>query len=140
MSFADPTRAEQTFFAVMQRNDEPRDVWDLNLPEKILAPDETVIDVKVGDTTSDTNPLLIATDRRVLLAKEGAIRSWRVLKQAPAAEVVGVDYKPALLSGKLRVHLRDGSAITLTTATKGHAERFVATMRGLLEGAQRPRR
>ncbi|PWH06044.1 hypothetical protein DEO23_09510 [Brachybacterium endophyticum] len=128
------TPAERTYFAVMSRNDEPRDIWDLNLPEKILDPQERVIDVKVGDTKSDTNPLLIATDRRVLLVKERVVRSWTVLQEAPASEVSGVDYTPTLLSGKLRVHLRDGSSITLRTRTKNQAGRFVERVRRLLAG------
>jgi hypothetical protein len=132
VSLADPTHAEQTFFASLNRNDEPKNALTIDLPERVLDPEETVIDTKVGDIQNDTTPILLATDRRVVLTRRRAFGSWKILKQAPAAEMVGVDYTPTLLSGKLRVHLRDGSAITLTTATKDHAERFVATVRGLL--------
>jgi hypothetical protein len=33
----------------MRRNDEPMSSMDADLPERILDPEETVIDVKVGD-------------------------------------------------------------------------------------------
>lgn len=132
MSLAEPTHAEQTFFAVMRRNDEPMSSMAADLPERILDPEETVIDVKVGDIKSDENPLLIATDRRMILTTRRAFRSWKVLKEAPAAQVVGIEYTPALLSGKLRVTLRGGSGIELRTRTKAQAQRFVTTIRGLL--------
>jgi hypothetical protein len=132
VSLADPTHAEQTFFAVLNRNDEVKNALTIDLPERVLDPEETVIDTKVGDIQNDTTPILLATDRRVVLTRRRAFGSWKVLKQAPAAEVVDVDYKPTLLSGKLRVHLHDGSQIVLKTATKEHAQRFVSTMHGLL--------
>ncbi|WP_165831793.1 PH domain-containing protein [Brachybacterium endophyticum] len=132
MSLADPTHAEKTFFAILRRHDEPRNALAIDLPERVLAPDETVLDVKVGDIQNDTTPLLLATDRRVVLTRRRAFGSWKILEGAPAAEVVNVDYTPTLLSGKLRVHLRGGSQIVLKTRTKDHAERFLRTMRELL--------
>ncbi|WP_193636315.1 PH domain-containing protein [Brachybacterium subflavum] len=132
VSLADPTHAEQTFFAVLNRNDEVKNALTIDLPGRVLDPEETVIDTKIGDIQNDTTPILLATDRRVVLTRRRAFGSWKILKEAPAAQVVGVDYKPTLLSGKLRVHLRDGAQIVLKTATKDHAERFVSTMHGLL--------
>lgn len=128
------TRAEISYRTVMQRNDEPRDVQDSHLPGAILAPDEEVLDVKVGDTRSDTNPLLIATDRRVLLTTRRAFGGWTVLQEAPASEVDDADYRSTLLSGQLSVRLRDGSSIALRTRTRAEAERFVAGIRHLLRG------
>ncbi|UQN28584.1 PH domain-containing protein [Brachybacterium kimchii] len=132
MSLADPTHAEQTFFAVLNKNDEAKNALTVDLPERVLDPEETVLDTKVGDIQNDTTPILLATDRRVVLTRRRAFGSWKILKQAPAAEVVDVDFKPTLLSGKLRVHLRDGTQIVLSTGTKDHAQRFVSTMHGLL--------
>nr|WP_246483105.1 PH domain-containing protein [Brachybacterium halotolerans] len=116
----------------MNRNDEAKNALTVDLPKRVLDPEETVIDTKVGDIQNDTTPILLATDRRVVLTRRRAFGSWKILKQAPAAEVVDVDFKPTLLSGKLRVHLRDGAQIVLTTRTKDQAQRFVSTMHGLL--------
>lgn len=105
---------------------------DLDLPQAILDPSERVLDVVVADTSSDDDPELIATDRRVILAQRPAFRRWRVVREAPGSEVVGASYTKTFLAGRLSVHLRDGSSIDLRSRHPEKAERFVATIQGLL--------
>lgn len=127
------TTAWTTYVQVKRRHGEPGNN-DLDLPQTILEPDERVLDVIVGTTGRDDEPELIATDRRVILAQRPAFRTWKVLREAPGSEVVGASCTPTFLSGRVSVHLRDGSRLDLKNRHEARGERFVATIRGLIGG------
>ena len=113
--------AAQTYREAMARNAGiGGGLHDLDLPERLLAPEERVYEVAVGALSSDTFPLLIVTDHRVLVTKDLPWRRWKLLHEAPAADVTGAELEKRLLSGRLRVHLRDGKDITLKVS---HRER-----------------
>lgn len=126
------TTAWTSYVAAKRRAAEDKSANDLDLPETILDPDERVLDVTIGDTSREDDPVLIATDRRVILAERPAFRAWRVVKQAAGSEVVDATYATTMLAGRISVHLRDGSRIDLRSRVPAHGERFVATVRGLL--------
>lgn len=61
--------AYTTYHAAMGRPGRQRaPISDIDLPEKLLAPDERVHDVCIGSERRGYFPVLIATDRRILLA------------------------------------------------------------------------
>ncbi|QFG69269.1 PH domain-containing protein [Ornithinimicrobium pratense] len=134
------TRAERTYREAMARNTGQRfAVNDLILPEKVLHPEETVLDVAVGGLSSDTFPLLLVTDRRVVLTIDQPWRRWRVLREAPSADVLGAEVESRLLGGRLRVRLRQGKDIVLKLAAQERPEEVAALIRRLASGGGAPR-
>ena len=114
-AFADSSsgEAERTYREAMARNHGLRfRAADVNLPQQVLQPHERVFDVAVGAARSDTFPLLIVTDRRVLHVMD-RLRGWTILEQALGAEVTGAEIEELLLSGRLRVHVRDGDGLSM---------------------------
>ncbi len=133
------TRAERTYREAMARNSSQRfSNNDLILPEKVLHPDETVLDVAVGGLSSDTFPLLLVTDRRVILTRDQPWRRWRILREAPVAEVASAEVEPRLLGGRLRVRLRQDKDIMLKLGSLQRPEEVAALIRRLVSGGGSP--
>lgn len=124
--------ARTTYFEVKERNGEQTLGNDSDLPDQLLDPDARVIDMIIGDTSSEDDPILIATDRRVLLARRPASRRWKILEEAPGADVVDASDTKTFLAGRLRVRLRDGSSIEVRKRPGPLPEQFVATVHALL--------
>ncbi|MGO1286446.1 MAG: PH domain-containing protein [Brachybacterium sp.] len=132
--------AAQTYREAMARNAGiGGGLHDLDLPERLLAPEERVYEVAVGALSSDTFPLLIVTDRRVLVTKDLPWRRWKILREASAADVSGAELEERLLSGRLRVHLREGKDITLKVSHRERSEQVAALLRHLAAGGAPPR-
>lgn len=133
------TQAEQTYREAMARNRGQRfSVNDLILPEKVLDPEETVLDVAVGGLSSDTFPLLLVTDRRIILTIDQPWRRWRILREAPVTEVLGAEVEPRLLGGRLRVRLRQDKDIVLKLGSLQRPEEVAALIRRLVSGGGAP--
>lgn len=132
------TRSQQTFLAATSRITKRYDTRTVDLPERLLAPDEVVHEVLVGDTRSDANPFLLVTDRRVLVARLRMLRGWRVVAQAAAPDITGAEYTPTALSGRLRVGTRGGADLELVSDDRAQAERVVGLVRHLVAGAAQP--
>ncbi len=133
------TRAEQTYHAAMVRNSGQRfAVNDVVLPEKVLHPEEAVLDVAVGGLFRDTFPLLLVTDRRIILTIDQPWRRWRILREAPSADVLGAEVEPRLISGRLRVRLRHGKDIVLKLGALKRPEEVAALIRRLVSGGGAP--
>lgn len=126
------TTSSITYIEAVRRAAENKSTNDIDLPQTILADDERVLDVTIGDTHADDDPVLIATDRRVVLAERPSFRHWRIRQEAPGAEIVDASYTRTLLAGRLSIHLRDGSSIDLRSRTPEHAQRFIATIHAQL--------
>lgn len=135
------THAERTYRAAMARNRGQRfSVNDAILPERVLHPEETVLDVAVGGLSSDTFPLLLVTDRRVILTIDQPWRRWRTKREAPLADVLGAEVVPFLrIFGRLRVHLRQGKDITLKLAAEERPTEVAALINRLVSGGTAPR-
>lgn len=118
-------------------NNDPVSVSDITLPERILSPDETVFDVLVGNLKNDTFPLLLVTDRRVIVTMDRMVRGWRILSQAPLAEIVSVEVSKGLLAEKVRISLRQGKPITLKSSRGQQVRRVVALLQGIIGNGQR---
>ncbi|MGP5260485.1 hypothetical protein ACTXMW_09280 [Brachybacterium paraconglomeratum] len=132
-------RAESTYRRAMARNQGLRfRASDLNLPQQVLDPEETVFEVAVGAQRSDTFPLLIVTDRRVLHVMD-RLRGWTVLEEAPAAAVTGAELEERLLSGRLRVHVREGRDLTMKVAERARSQEVVDLLQHLAAGGAPPR-
>lgn len=131
-------RAESTYRRAMARNHGLRfRASDLNLPQQVLDPEETVFDVAVGAQRSDTFPLLIVTDRRVLHVMD-RLRGWTVLEEAPAAAITGAELEERLLSGRLRVHVREGMGLTMKVAERNRSQEVVDLLQHLAVGGAPP--
>lgn len=132
-------RAESTYRRAMARNQGLRfRASDMNLPQQVLHPEETVHEVAVGAQRSDTFPLLIVTDRRVLHVMD-RLRGWTVLEEAPAAAVTGAELEERLLSGRLRVHVREGRDLTMKVAERSRSQEVVDLLQHLAAGGAPPR-
>ena len=132
------SRAETTYRRAMRRNQSLRfRASDLTLPEQVLCPEETVYEVAVGAQRSDTFPLLIVTDQRVLHVMD-RLRGWTVLEEAPAASITGAEREEWLLSGRLRVHVRDGRDLTMTVAEQQRSQEVVELLQHLAAGGAPP--
>lgn len=132
------TRSQQTFLAAISRITKRYDTRTVDLPERLLAPDEVVHEVLVGDTRSDANPFLLVTDRRVLVARLRMLRGWHVVAQAPAPDITGAEYTPTVFSGRLRVGTRGGADLELVSDDRAQAERVVGLVRHLVAGGAQP--
>lgn len=135
---AGPTRSAQTYRAAMARNAGiGGGLHDIDLPERILDPEETVYDVAVGGQSDDTFPLLIVTDQRVLHVMD-RLRGWTVLEEAPAASITGAEREEWLLSGRLRVHVRDGRDLTMKVTEQQRSQEVVELLQHLAAGGAPP--
>lgn len=133
------SRAETTYRQAMAKNEGLRfQARDIMLPQEVLRSDETVHDVAVGALRSDTFPLLLVTDQRVLYVMQ-RLRGWKVLHEAPAASVTGADLDRGFLTGKLRVHVRDAKDIVLKVAEQDRAAEVAALLQHLAAGGAPPR-
>lgn len=131
------TRAEKTYREAMARNNGQRfAVNDVMLPEKVLHPEETVLDVAVGGLSSDTFPLLLITNRRIVLTIDQPWRRWRTLRAAPLAEVLGAEVESRLLGSRLRVRLRRGKDINLKLGSQKRPEEVAALINRLVNGGE----
>ena len=131
-------RAESTYRRAMARNQGLRfRASDLNLPQQVLDPEETVFEVAVGAQRSDTFPLLIVTDRRVLHVMD-RLRGWTVLEETPAAAITGAELEERLLSGRLRVHVREGRGLTMKVAERNRSQEVVDLLQHLAAGGAPP--
>ena len=138
-SSTEMTRAQQTYFAATKRNGDMRfNVNDLILPERVLDPDETVYDVAMGGLNSDTFPLVLVTDRRVIHTKDQPWRRWRILQEAPWADILGAEVEARLLSGRLRVRIRGGKDIRLGLRDRERPEAVAGLIRHLVNGGAPP--
>lgn len=133
------SRAEQSYRTAMARNQHLRfRAADANLPQQVLDPEETVHEVAVGAQRSDTFPLLIVTDRRVLHVMD-RLRGWTVLEEAPAAAVTGAELEERLLSGRLRVRVREGKDVTMKVNESVRSQQVVDLLQHLAAGGAPPR-
>lgn len=129
------TRAGQSYRAAMARNSGQRfSVMDSILPERVLDPEETVFDVAVGSLSADTFPLLLVTDRRIILTKDQPWRRWRILREAPLVDVVDAEIEDGFITGRLRVRLREGKDIVLKIAARERPKEVAALVRHLASG------
>ena len=137
--FADAqgSRAARTYHHAMVKNLGLRfRVRDMDLPEKVLHPDETVYEVAVGAQRSSTFPLLVVTDRRVLQVIN--VWRWDVLDEVPAAQIAGAELEKGWPSGRLRVRRHHGKDITMKVLDRERSEEVVDLLRHLVAGGVPP--
>lgn len=133
------TRAEETYFAAKERYGTIRaGLRDMTMPRRLLHPEETVHGIAVGSVLRDEFPVLLITDRRVLIVRDG-IRGWKIRSQAPSADVAGAELEDRLLSRRLRVRLRTGKDLTLKVRDRERSEAAVDLIRHLVAGGAPPR-
>lgn len=129
------TQAERSYREAMARNSQQRfAVNDLLLPEKVLHPEETVLDVAVGALSSDTFPLLLITDRRIILTKDQPWRRWRILREAPLVDILDATIEPRFFGGRLRVRLREGKDVVLKVGAHERPKEVAALICRLVGG------
>lgn len=128
------THAESTYLAARDgRERRAADMNDLLMPKAVLDPDETVLEMAIGAERRSYFPLLLVTDRRVLITTDRMIRGWHVVDEVPAPQVTGADYASTMLAGTLSVHARGRDDLVLRTARRDEAEGVVEVIRNLLK-------
>ena len=133
------TRSAQTYRAAMARNAGiGGGLHDIDLPERILTADETVYDVAVGGQSDDTFPLLIVTDRRVLVTKDLPWKRWKIQREVPTAQIAGAELEARLLSGRIRVRLHQGKDISFRVNERTRSAAVAALLQHLADGGAPP--
>lgn len=97
----------------------------IGIARRVLEPEERVLACVGGSTRSESEPVLVVTDRRVLVAEERLFGRWRARAELTAADVLGADVVPTRLAQSVRVHGRNGQVVELRTAEKVFAQRLV---------------
>ncbi|MDN5705069.1 MAG: PH domain-containing protein [Yaniella sp.] len=105
------TPAQQSFLDAQMRNAQGRGArfWAV---DKLLPPEEIVYDYLTCTLKSDSFPLLMVTNRRVLYTERKLFRGWVIASELPAYQVAGASYEQRWITGRVHVHGRDGSRIT----------------------------
>lgn len=106
------SQAQQTFMDADMRNPQRAGRHLLSVPKYALAPHETVYEFVVCTLKSDSFPLVIVTDQRVLYTEHSMIRRWRVRAELPAQQVTGAAYEQRWITGRLHVYGQHGQRFT----------------------------
>lgn len=127
------THAERTYFRALEgRERRAAAMNDVLMPKAVLDPQETVLEMAIGSERRSYFPLLLVTDRRVLITIDRMVGGWHVLDEVPAAQVTGAEYTSTLIAGRLAVHAHGRDDLVLRTARRDEAEGVVAVIRDLL--------
>lgn len=103
----------------------------------VLAPDEDVILALPGVAGEFPDVLIVSATRVVLAKVAGPFRGAKIRREAPAASVTGVSYRPGAFT-RVRIHVRGKRDIVMMPHRKRDAERFAQEMAELLRTGQRP--
>lgn len=133
------SRAQETFFAADRRNPQQGVQFAIELPEKVLEPDETVYEYARCALVRDAFPVLVVTDRRILHALYNMFRVWAIKDQVPSAEVTGAAFARRLLSARVHVHRRSGKDLTVKVAHPSWPAHVVELINHLAAGGEPPR-
>jgi len=66
--------------------------------------------------------------------RRGTITRWRLLREVPPGQVTGAEYTPSMISGQVRVHVRDDAPIRVRSQTKAVSRQFVDGVNALVHG------
>lgn len=130
------TPAERSYRAAWERSGERNpSTSDHRMLARILSPDETVHAVVAGTEVSDTFPLLLVTDRRILSTRD-TWRGWRVLEEIPAHQVLGATYTARrwLRADRLTVHADGRDDLVFVTVSRDGGPLLVSVLTDLVAG------
>lgn len=95
---------------------------------------ERVLFAMEGNGWTFVDPLVAATDRRIVFLTRGLFTPWRMKAEFPASSVTGATLKPALLFGKVTVHTRGGESRKIRYNKEVEAQQFVQQLNRLISG------
>ena len=111
-----------------------------DLADHLLEPDDEVL-LALPGVPGDTGQILLVTAKEVVLAQwdaEGdAPRKLKRKREAPAADVASVTYRPGLYL-KLRVKIRSGRDLAIEPCTAEDGIRFAAALNSLATTGRLP--
>lgn len=114
--------------------------WE-KFSRRFLQPGEKVLLALEGEGWNLVGPLLLVTDRRVLRLRD--CFGWRLLREVPAAEVLGAEHADRLLGDVVSIRLRSGGRMRMRSKTVPGSqlpEKFVAGLNALVSGGGPPGR
>ena len=106
----------------------------VTIATRFLAPDETVLLALEGNGFTWWDPLLLVTDRRVLHLRRGAVLPYRLIREFPAHEVAGAEFRRRFLWGPVVVRTRGGARTWIRSDGDDLAQRFVDGVNALIAG------
>lgn len=131
------SRAEMTYSTALNRNElfaSPGLRRDI---PRVLDPAEEVL-LALPGVAGDFPDVLIVTNARIVLAKVGGpIARAKVRREAPAASITGVSYRPGVFT-RIAVRVADGRDIKMMPNRKADAERFAAEFAHLIRTGRLP--
>ncbi len=112
----------------------PPAAWE-RVARRFLAPDEIVLLALRGNGFTWWEPLLLVTDRRVLHLRQGAFLPCRLIRELPAQEIAGAEFRQRSIGwGPVIVRPHRGRRIWIRSNGDAPAQRFVDGLNGLLPG------
>lgn len=105
--------------------------------DRILDDDEIVHLALEGNGWTWVDPLIFATDRRVLLLRSGVFGFWSKRAEISAGDVSGASLKVNMFFGKVTVSSHSGKSISMLYESEGYAREFVDSLNQLVSGRRR---
>ncbi|GAA1848386.1 PH domain-containing protein [Brevibacterium marinum] len=135
----DSTEPASTLLAALSRQREkpaPLSAFKVVI-DRFLDKDEVVHLALEGNGWTWVDPLILATDRRVLLLRRGVFGFWSRLDEIAAGDVSGASLKVNMFFGKVIVSSRDGRRIRMGYDAEKHARAFVDSLNRMVSGHDR---
>lgn len=105
-----------------------------SMAQRFLAPDETVLLALEGNGLTWWDPLLLLTDRRVLHLRRGTVTPYRTIREFPAQEIAGAEFRRRFLWGPVIVRTHGGARTWMRSDGGARAQRFVDSLNALVAG------
>lgn len=104
--------------------------------ERFLDPQETVLLALEGNGFTWWDPMLVVTDRRLLHLRKGTVLPWRRIREVPAHDVAGAEFRRRFWWGPVIVRTRGGSRVWIRSGDDVAAQRFVDGLNRLIGGGR----
>lgn len=108
-----------------------------DLVKKFLTTGEIVHLALDGNGWTWVDPLILATDRRVLHLRRGVLGLWSKRAEIPAREVSGASVETGFLFGTVTIASARGQRLRMRYDSESSARDFVDSINRLLTGRRR---
>ncbi|WP_349829581.1 hypothetical protein [Brevibacterium litoralis] len=132
-----PSRSSMTYASALNRNELYASFGLRSDIPTLLEDDEEVLLVCPGIAGNFPHVLIVTRERVVLAKVAGPFRKKKILRQAPAGAITGVEYGGRLFS-LMKVRVRGGRDMRMMPHRKADATRFHSEFEHLLRTGRLP--